>query len=672
MSEFLSPGVFIEEVSNAPQTVTAVGTTTAATVGWTLQGPVNQATLITSPNGFTTTFGAYTSQALTPLAVSAFFQNGGTRIYVIRVVPSDAVTAVSSIPDTIVGESLGGLQPGTTPVTVTGTLAHTPATAGTVTINWNKYLTATTESPTMSPPTDGTTLDFTTTFAHHPLTNDVVTLNWQEAGPVSKTATITGASTIGGANAGDISSASLVRTTGGLTIAFAGGHAPLTSSFMVTYNYIGVADSVTDSGGTFTGSGVSGTIDYTSGAISITFTGSTIVPYNGDQVTVNYTGPIWGLSAADPGEWGDSLKFRLAGSPNFLIFGPTTVTGAGTYSKFDITILQTNSSGVDEIMESYEEVVFDDNTDPMYVTDVINQGSSLVTITDYGYLDVPAIYKGVHHIAEVIGTGDSTTKSFTYTIAGGNVPVLKTSPIIKYVIASVDYQAVASSGGTITGTDIDSTKTNTINYTSGAITLNFSTAPDVATSITVDYITMPTTTNDYLFTDGSDGTIANITNLTVSNAIDLQADKLGMYALDRIDEMMNLFIADFAGDITVQEDMMTYADSRRDIFCILSTPSGMDSQDAVDYIQIDMNQKTKYAAVYWPWVTMADPTASTRTLTVPVVSHVAGIYARTDNTRNVAKAPAGTVDGALLGIVDLNLSLDRATAIRFIRLGLIR
>jgi phage tail sheath protein FI len=116
---------------------------------------------------------------------------------------------------------------------------------------------------------------------------------------------------------------------------------------------------------------------------------------------------------------------------------------------------------------------------------------------------------------------------------------------------------------------------------------------------------------------------------------------------------MNLIIPDFAGDTTVQGDMMDYADSRRDVFCILSTPSGMDADEAVDYVRITLAKKSKYSAMYWPWVKVADPLASTRQLTVPAVAHIAGIYSRTDNTKNVSKSPAGTVDGALRGIVGL-------------------
>ena len=41
----------------------------------------------------------------------------------------------------------------------------------------------------------------------------------------------------------------------------------------------------------------------------------------------------------------------------------------------------------------------------------------------------------------------------------------------------------------------------------------------------------------------------------------------------------------------------------------------------------------------------------------PAVAHMAGIYARTDSTRNVSKAPAGTVDGRLSFCTGLEVDL---------------
>lgn len=46
-----------------------------------------------------------------------------------------------------------------------------------------------------------------------------------------------------------------------------------------------------------------------------------------------------------------------------------------------------------------------------------------------------------------------------------------------------------------------------------------------------------------------------------------------------------------------------------------------------------------YATLYYPWITMEEPTSGKR-VNVPPCGHVAGVYARTDVSRGVHKAPA--------------------------------
>lgn len=55
-----------------------------------------------------------------------------------------------------------------------------------------------------------------------------------------------------------------------------------------------------------------------------------------------------------------------------------------------------------------------------------------------------------------------------------------------------------------------------------------------------------------------------------------------------------------------------------------------------------------YGAFYFPWIVVSDPFSPREPVAVPPSGHLAGIYARTDATRGVHKAPANeTVRGAL-------------------------
>jgi len=57
-----------------------------------------------------------------------------------------------------------------------------------------------------------------------------------------------------------------------------------------------------------------------------------------------------------------------------------------------------------------------------------------------------------------------------------------------------------------------------------------------------------------------------------------------------------------------------------------------------------------YAAVYFPWLIVTDPVSGTQ-VTTPPSGHIAGVWARTDATRGVHKAPANTTIAGALGLV---------------------
>ena len=95
MPTYLSPGVYMEEVSAGPKPIEAVGTSTAAFVGFTEKGPVNAPTLVTSWPQYTRTFGDFVPGAYLPLAMFSYFMNGGGNAYVVRVGAQDEVDGSS-------------------------------------------------------------------------------------------------------------------------------------------------------------------------------------------------------------------------------------------------------------------------------------------------------------------------------------------------------------------------------------------------------------------------------------------------------------------------------------------------------------------------------------------------------------------------------------------------
>ena len=102
MAEYLSPGVYVEEYDNSPRSIEGVGTSTAGFVGLAEKGPLEGAPLlVTSMKSFRQQFGGFLSEfaygeyRFLANSVEQFFDNGGTRCYVMRVAPADAKAAAA-------------------------------------------------------------------------------------------------------------------------------------------------------------------------------------------------------------------------------------------------------------------------------------------------------------------------------------------------------------------------------------------------------------------------------------------------------------------------------------------------------------------------------------------------------------------------------------------------
>jgi len=85
-TSYLSPGVYVEEVDRGSKPIEAVGTNTVGFLGESAKGPVNESVLITNWSQFVKTFGDFKdcSEHLAH-AVYGFFNNGGSRCFVINV-----------------------------------------------------------------------------------------------------------------------------------------------------------------------------------------------------------------------------------------------------------------------------------------------------------------------------------------------------------------------------------------------------------------------------------------------------------------------------------------------------------------------------------------------------------------------------------------------------------
>src|SRR5437763_2936651 len=84
-TSYLSPGVYVEEVDRGSKPIEAVGTNTVGFLGESMMGPQNQAVLVTNWSQFVKTFGDFTQSTHLAHAVYGFFNNGGSRCFVVNV-----------------------------------------------------------------------------------------------------------------------------------------------------------------------------------------------------------------------------------------------------------------------------------------------------------------------------------------------------------------------------------------------------------------------------------------------------------------------------------------------------------------------------------------------------------------------------------------------------------
>jgi len=104
-------------------------------------------------------------------------------------------------------------------------------------------------------------------------------------------------------------------------------------------------------------------------------------------------------------------------------------------------------------------------------------------------------------------------------------------------------------------------------------------------------------------------------------------------------------------DPTIPQALVEQCERLKDRFAVIQAPQAA----ALPATHQPSVQNSKYAAYYYPWLEITDPTTGTTKL-IPPGGHVVGIYARSDIERGVHKAPANEV---VRGISDIQLQVTK-------------
>jgi phage tail sheath protein FI len=122
----------------------------------------------------------------------------------------------------------------------------------------------------------------------------------------------------------------------------------------------------------------------------------------------------------------------------------------------------------------------------------------------------------------------------------------------------------------------------------------------------------------------------------------------GIYALESVD-LYNILCLPGASDPGILQDADAYCSERR-AFLLIDPPKTTTTPDAMGALATGSAlPKSKNAAVYYPWIKIADPLNGGALRDVAPSGTIAGLYARIDSARGVWKAPAGT-EATLVGV----------------------
>jgi uncharacterized protein len=392
--------------------------------------------------------------------------------------------------------------------------------------------------------------------------------------------------------------------------------------------------------------------------------------------------PVIVATAISAGAWGNALRIDI----DYGTTDPTT--------SFNLTVTQyAAANGTQAVTsEKYTNLVIDP-TNANDAQAVINNASALIHIvetagtpnrpaqTGTSSAPLPATFPATIAAGNklTIGTGNGTTAAALLgevviptpapTDYAGLAATLQ-SQIRKFASGALSGATVAVVGGSTTqrtmvikaGSADPSTFITLTDVSPSTIqgTLNFATnAQQYALGGAAEYAAAsPAVGADGAWNDSSD--YDGMANALIGDP----AAKTGMYALVDVDifnilcipATMNLPDTDA---FQVATDATALCVQRRAMY-ILDTPQQSKTRDnptdIMAWLDANAGLRSSNAALYFPRFKIADPLSGFRLRDVAPSGTMAGLYARTDASRGVWKAPAGT-DATLGGVQQVDYTL---------------
>ena len=604
MPQYLSPGVYIEELDVGPHPIQGVSTSTTGMVGVTVRGPTDgKPVLVTTFNDYQRTFGGFLPApdagtvrqwgsaanleggclVAFPLAVKGFFDNGGQQLYVKRVF-SGAATAAS-------GSPVGGLVAEVTSDAAAGatslTLRHLFGIQQGTQVNLVRGDTGQVTRLTVSA-YDGTsgTITLAAPLAQEvrAARGDVVEIAAPlTANPANATATFTARAL--GSWGKDLQAQIRPMVGATMTILPSPTAGPLAVTALSQDAAANAAQVVVPE--------ADGTFDATIDNQTVLIAGRRFQASNAAVAAGKLT---FTIAPAQHAAWGSGLAVQRLRPAALADNSQLGVNGAQKLYIKGIVELDNGTQKEVRTVKAVAGVAGNVVTFDPALTGTYLEGDRLRVVE-----------------AEVL---------VSYAPAGGQ-PVVEDFTNLRIAEA-----------GTALGQDPNSLWV-AVNTQSQLITLE--PGPAFSTLLTEFPTASPHGGWMRLPTGGDD----QLGALSVEDFVGVDGGsghRTGIQALEDIDEIAICAVPGMWSQ-TVQSSLIDHCELLKDRFAILDPPDG-ETIDGIGAFRQVLD--TEYAALYYPWCITVDPSTS-QNVHVPPSGLMAGIYAGTDVNRGVHKAPANVV-----------------------------
>ncbi|APR75703.1 Phage tail sheath protein FI [Minicystis rosea] len=619
MAERLHPGVYVEEVSSGVRPIEGVSTSTAAFIGETARGIPDMPHYLTSFDEFTRLLGGYAEgdKGLMAHAVESFFANGGQRAYAVRVLPSNAQTGTSPLVKTRkkAAGSAGNLFPSALSFVANGHGAwadalgveiadstHFPGEAFQLKVTWTEAGATKVLETFDDVRMDSSREDYVATIVNAGSRYITVTDEFKKATaptapalptawPIPEEAPMIATRDLANSDKYDVYEGTVLQ------VQWWNGDAPSGAPIAVTINSAAI-------GGSFDAQGkaqldADGLRSLLSTALGSTF----VVTATSSHVEIR-------------------AKVEVQ---SYLI-----VAEASSILSKTLTLTWNDGTAHD--------IPVSTGTDVSLMAGVFNTaiGSAPLTAWLAGNSIVIRSKAAATHVATITLKESSTTfGTFFAGSAGAALPALTTLDNVHLSINEVRAPGMPST-------------LRSLGLGGGALARGYSESSPANPAARP----APTAANaPILFAGGSDGTgTTGIADFTGNKAA-----RTGIYAFDPVD--INLLAIPGRTATAYLTLGTTYCDGRGNAFFLADGPGTAHGElditlEEAKNTAANLPQRSKNAAMYYPWVRITDPlgVGASPTRYAPPSGFMAGIYARTDNNRGVWKAPAGietTVSGAL-------------------------